>query len=291
MRRPNRSLEVFSLSALDLFASALGAFIIISIMLFPYYGKKIKAEETLQQLEEELSLARIDSVNAQRKADKAIKKAASSADPVKLKKEQKKLKEAKAKLEKLKKRLAALNKQAKRAVPFALLGLPTKSNSFVLAVDMSGSMRDYTDIMLKALFRIIEPLDSASRIGIIGFGGKAGKLEFWPSEDRTSRMTNSNKSKLKQYINNLPSRFGGGTPTLSALQKALTYDVKSIVLLSDGRPRTPWKSIVDEISLNNKRTKEIHTVGIGDYVQDRALVEFLNMLAIKNKGNFVGMAR
>jgi hypothetical protein len=37
MRRPNRDMTVFSLSAIDLFASALGAFILLVMILFPYY--------------------------------------------------------------------------------------------------------------------------------------------------------------------------------------------------------------------------------------------------------------
>ncbi len=46
MRRPNRNIEIFSLSVLDLFASALGGFIIIAVILFPYYLKdgELKAE-------------------------------------------------------------------------------------------------------------------------------------------------------------------------------------------------------------------------------------------------------
>ncbi len=39
MRRPSRELNIFSLSALDLFASAMGAFILITVVLFPYYLK------------------------------------------------------------------------------------------------------------------------------------------------------------------------------------------------------------------------------------------------------------
>ena len=37
MRRPNRDTTVFSTSAIDLFASALGAFILLVMILFPYY--------------------------------------------------------------------------------------------------------------------------------------------------------------------------------------------------------------------------------------------------------------
>ena len=37
MRRPNRDISIFSTSAVDLFASALGAFILLVMLLFPYY--------------------------------------------------------------------------------------------------------------------------------------------------------------------------------------------------------------------------------------------------------------
>lgn len=36
MRRPHRNIEIFSMSVLDMFASALGAFIMCTIILFPY---------------------------------------------------------------------------------------------------------------------------------------------------------------------------------------------------------------------------------------------------------------
>jgi hypothetical protein len=38
MRRPSRNIEIFSMSVLDMFASALGAFIMVTIILFPYYN-------------------------------------------------------------------------------------------------------------------------------------------------------------------------------------------------------------------------------------------------------------
>jgi hypothetical protein len=51
MRRPSRNIEIFSMSVLDMFASALGAFIMVTIILFPYYNKKqlldINAREAL----------------------------------------------------------------------------------------------------------------------------------------------------------------------------------------------------------------------------------------------------
>lgn len=52
MRRPNRNIEIFSMSVLDLFAAALGAFILISVILFPNY---LKQQSVAMQLEQSQS--------------------------------------------------------------------------------------------------------------------------------------------------------------------------------------------------------------------------------------------
>ncbi len=44
MRRKSGELNIFSMSALDLFASALGAFILITLILMPYYKKEVPSE-------------------------------------------------------------------------------------------------------------------------------------------------------------------------------------------------------------------------------------------------------
>ena len=43
MKRKNKEINIFSMSALDLFASALGAFILIAIIALPYYLKTDKS--------------------------------------------------------------------------------------------------------------------------------------------------------------------------------------------------------------------------------------------------------
>lgn len=52
MRRPNRNIEIFSMSVLDLFASALGAFIMIAVILFPSYLADQKLTAKLNEAEE-----------------------------------------------------------------------------------------------------------------------------------------------------------------------------------------------------------------------------------------------
>lgn len=54
MRRRNRELSIFSMSSLDLFASALGAFILLTIVVFPYFlntGMASRPDPARQQVE------------------------------------------------------------------------------------------------------------------------------------------------------------------------------------------------------------------------------------------------
>lgn len=60
MARKDRSINVFSLSALDLFASAMGAFIIIAVMLFPYYLKKKSVLEEIHRTEQALGECKVE---------------------------------------------------------------------------------------------------------------------------------------------------------------------------------------------------------------------------------------
>ncbi len=69
MRRPNRNFEVFSMSALDLFASALGVFIIVAIVLFPYFQKSEAAELELEATQERLEQTETALNEAQARAE------------------------------------------------------------------------------------------------------------------------------------------------------------------------------------------------------------------------------
>ena len=59
MRRPNRNIEIFSMSVLDLFAAALGAFILIAVILFTNYKKQEKAEIELKSTKEVVEQCKI----------------------------------------------------------------------------------------------------------------------------------------------------------------------------------------------------------------------------------------
>jgi len=57
MKRPSRELNIFSLSALDLFASAMGAFILVAVILFPYYQQNSKIVQELQEAKTKAEIA------------------------------------------------------------------------------------------------------------------------------------------------------------------------------------------------------------------------------------------
>jgi hypothetical protein len=83
MKRPSRELNIFSLSALDLFASAMGAFILIAVILFPYYQQNSKIVQEVQETrtraetaEREAKAAAEAAAEAQRRAAAAEQRAA-----------------------------------------------------------------------------------------------------------------------------------------------------------------------------------------------------------------------
>ena len=58
MRARSREINIFSMSALDLFASALGAFILIAVVLFPYFPNTGDSSERVAEVRAQLEQAR-----------------------------------------------------------------------------------------------------------------------------------------------------------------------------------------------------------------------------------------
>ena len=68
MRLRSKEINIFNMSALDLFASALGAFILISVVLFPYFPNTGDSQERVDEVKAELEQAALDSCQAQQRA-------------------------------------------------------------------------------------------------------------------------------------------------------------------------------------------------------------------------------
>ena len=309
MRRPGRDTTVFTTSAIDLFASALGAFILLVMILFPYYrnagsddafSRTQEIQEQRRRLSGEIADLLADQQTAQseiqdlNQANRGIESAISRIrlrmadirtqlvrDPVTAPEPVEEIVEE------------AEPEALVAGVEFSILGLATEAKSFVIVVDMSGSMLSYTDLMVKSVLEVLEPLDDSNEFAIIGYQGNPSPV-LWNYPDGTglAQATPANLASAREFIRSLARRFAGSTPTHYAILSALQYPADAIVLMSDGEPdNAPGFILQDVAGLNRYQRKEIHTVAIGDYTQNRGLVVFLQALARQNGGDFVGVSR
>jgi hypothetical protein len=176
---------------------------------------------------------------------------------------------------------------------FSILGLATNAKSFVIVIDMSGSMMAYSDLMIKSVLEILEPLDETNRLAIVGYqGDPAPVLWNYPGAKELMQGTPENLRQAREFARGLAHRFAGSTPTHAALKAALQFKPDAIILMSDGQPDNNPNFIIQDITNENRFTRiEIHTVAIGDYTSNRGLVMFLQTLAQRNYGDFVGVSR
>jgi hypothetical protein len=309
MRTPDRNTAVFSTSAIDLFASALGAFILLVMLLFPYYqneGSDASYSKTQDMMEQRrLASGEIEDLLAdQRLAQSELQ----DLDRVN--------RGVEAQISRIRNQMADIKTQlAETPVPkpepveeiieepepealtpgveFSILGLATEAKTFVIVIDMSGSMLSYSALMIKSVLEVLEPLNESNEFAIVGYQGNPSPV-LWNYPDGTGliKATPENLEVARAFTESLARRFSGSTPTHYALISALQYDADSIILMSDGEPdNSPGFIIQDVASLNRFQSKEIHTVAIGDYTQNRGLVMFLQELARQNGGDFVGVSR
>jgi hypothetical protein len=308
MRRPNRDTTVFTTSAIDLFASALGAFILLVMILFPYYRNagSDDAFSRTQEIQERRRLAsgeiaELLAAGATAQSEVQDLDEANRGIEAALSRLREKMADIKTQLaaepvvapEPVEEIVEDPEPEALVAgVEFSILGLATEAKSFVIVVDMSGSMLSFTELMIKSVLEVLDPLDSSNEFAIIGYQGNPAPV-LWTYPDRgLVQGTAANLEAAQEFTRSLARRFSGSTPTHYALLAALQYPADAIILMSDGEPdNSPGFIIQDIATLNRYEKKEIHTVAIGDYTQNRGLVMFLQTLARQNEGDFVGVSR
>lgn len=309
MRRLDRNTTVFSTSAIDLFASALGAFILLVMLLFPYYRNEgsgsafSKTDDIMQQrrlaagkIEELLASQRVSQseLQDQNEVNRGIE-----AQISRLRREVADIKTQLAstpvpKPEPVEENIEEPDPTALTpGVEFSILGLATEAKSFVIVVDMSGSMLSYSNLMIESVLEVLEPLDDSNTFAIIGYQGNPSPVLWdYPGGARLVQATPENLAAAREFTQSLARRFAGSTPTHYAVLSAMQYPAEAVILMSDGEPdNAPGFIIQDIAGLNRFEKKEIHTVAIGDYTQNRGLVMFLQALAQQNGGDFVGVSR
>lgn len=309
MRIPDRDTAVFSTSAIDLFASALGAFILLVMLLFPYYrhaGPDDSFARTQEIMEKRrLTTGQLEDLKAeQEKLQSELEQLTQNNQG-----REQQISRLRKEMMDIANQLAALPAvitepveivtpepeplALTHGVEFSILGLVTEVKSFVIVIDMSGSMLQYEDLMIRSVLEILKPLDESNQFAIIGYHGNPQPVLWsFPNSNKLLPATPENLELAKVFTQSLVRKFVGSTPTHFALQAALEYPSSAVILMSDGEPNSPPGFIIENITqLNQFRQTEIHTVAIGDYTHNRNLVLFMQTLARLNRGDFVGVSR
>ena len=314
MRSRRGNITVFSISAIDLFAAALGSFILIVLVLFPYY-KLGGTDVSFEDLEEQVQQRRL--VASQTQSEMARIRALQSEirllDKQYLMTETE-ISETEDEIARIQKQTADITIPDPPPVPkpapvpdpeptpepprspatgqeFSILGVGTTKKDVMIVVDMSGSMRAHTQNVVSALEEILSQMQPDNRFAILGYRG-GPSYDVYPPGGRLERATPGEIAGAVEFVNRLPRKFGGGTPTQTALIRALNVQPQAVILISDGAPDDGEPaSIVQNITLRNRGRAEIHTVAIGEYTANPQLTLFLQELANQNRGDFVGRAR
>jgi hypothetical protein len=309
LRIPDRETTVFSTSAIDLFASALGAFILLVMLLFPYYrhaGPDDSFARTQDIMEKRrLASGELEDLKARQQSLQSELDQLVESNMGR----EKSLSRLRKELMDIRNQLAAIPnditepveivnpepepKALTHGVEFSILGLATQVKSFVIIIDMSGSMLQYEKLMIESVLEILKPLDETNQFAIIGYHGNPQPVLWsFPTGNKLLPASKENLQLATSFTQSLVRKFVGSTPTHFALQAALEYPSSAIILLSDGEPNSPPGFIIENITqLNQFRRTEIHTVAIGEYTHNRNLVLFMQTLARLNGGDFVGVSK
>ncbi len=291
MKKRSRELSIFSMSALDLFASALGAFILITIVLLPFFPNLNRSEQEKAELEQ----AKAQLAQAEAKLERA--KAKLEQEKAKLEREKSKLERAKAKAPKtksqLEKRVEALQQEIDDTT--VLLGIKTKAKKFVFVIDMSGSIyqpgqQDYRQFIILSIQDMLAAFKSEIELCLIGFHAPNQRtvLHYWPQNRSYFQIKKNTRDMVVGQIKKWMRSVDGGTPTRSALLAAIALHPEEIILLSDGAPSEDWRMVVRAVTVENRQKIPIHAVAVGNYVSDRKFIDFLVQLTERNNGYVVG---
>jgi len=316
MKKRARDIEIFSLSAIDLFAAAMGAFALLAVILLPYYQKEIQESTPENAISDLLRAAENSTVEAEEKRKALAKKRSAAASNVSdIKSEADKL------LAKLRAAEAALlEKQAeaqravvipepiddkpapakkdKAVVSFRFLGLKTTKDDIVVALDMNRCLGGHEAGVNKAVSRITSSLQDNHRLKIVGFQqtDSGPRTRVWPPGGSLKRVIGSAAGEADNFTTQLTQSFGGSASMLDAFTKILNGPGEAVFLVSDGLPNprannnlSP-RNLAREITRINAGRKEIHTVVVGNYFDYQGTVEFMEQLSGANNGQFLALA-
>ncbi len=303
IRRSSRSLEVLSISALDLFASALGVFILVAILLFPFYLKQPSIEAALDGARTMLSAAA--SANTLTKERSATAAAERNAALAELRAAQAALAEAETVHAAMREtaqtastqRQSAERQQATTSREFANLFITDLDLVFVM--DATGSMDDEIADVQANLLGIVRVLDRLAPSLWVGFVAYKDRGESYVTQSfPLTEMRRENLQRAQEFVDSLVAEGGGDHPEALdiALAEALAMQWRDeaqgrIVIVGDApAPRARWGAMFNAIDGFTRTAvppalpRQVSAVFSGSLANDR---RFFEELANAGGGDFI----
>ena len=196
MKLRSKEINIFNMSALDLFASALGAFILISVVLFPYFPNTGDSPE------------RVAEVRAQ-------------------------LEQVQSKLQAAEKDLTEKETELKKATD-ELARVRFPHLDIVIALDISGSMRnEITGLKneVEQLADVLLKLAPSLSMGIIAFSDRHYETPIFKFDLRQIRIV-SDLETLKRFTSTLSPSMGQGSGRNDDKPEAINLALKEAVNMS-----------------------------------------------------------
>lgn len=275
MRRPSRQLNIFSISTLDLFASAMGAFVIIAVILFPYYLKNddmvAKARTISAQLEEaQKTAARYEA--ARNKA------------------------EAKA----------ARHEAARKKAEAEAASLQPKDIEIVFVCDTTSSMKSHLDGIkdnLKDVVDILKMVNQRIRIGFVAYRdiSEDGHPGTYVTRSFPIReMSPSSFQSLNQFVDSLQAASVNNNDAPESVSVALDQArgmswspgnwKHIIVVITDASAKNRERSLrlaADFNQQSSSNSSKVSTILARTKDMDPKAPEFLKALANSGRGDYI----
>ena len=322
MRRGKRAeLGTLSVSAIDLFASALGAFIVISLVLFPYFPNLENLRPLIEELRAEIAdledaLGEQEAINAQLSDQNDALAAANDRLQGQVASLETQIGGLQGQLADAARASAAaqqvIDNLRRQVRGSAYIGIEPQHSRFQIVIDISGSVSSFRPQVRGIAQRIVDRLEPDDEVRVLLYSGDVGspRILAWPGGGGFHRIGgDADKAAAMDFIRSGVDQSDGCTPTFDAMRMAVGASAaSSIFLITDGLPQvapgcpsyaTPAqaRSEIDALTRQNGGRHQINMVGIGEFTDpslDSANVptaHAMGFLAHLNGGAVVAMQR
>lgn len=203
MKPRSREINIFSMSALDLFASGMGAFILLAVVGLVFFPNMGDSDERVAEIKKALSQARQERDRARQERE-AVKS---------------QLEESKRARQELEKRVTEAQQQLKE--------IEIPDIDVVICLDVTGSMGDQIaglQQQIVDLANVLDALAPSAGVGVVAFGDRA-----WSSPLYVQRIVETAQAAaLQRFVDTLSAGMGqaGNNDPPEALAMALEEAVR-----------------------------------------------------------------